>query len=86
MDHLISADESEEMEIVTLWLIWMMILSQLFNHHNNKQLTAMITDIRQHINGNFDASRLLQQLDSVQKPFSTDHWQFSLPAAMRLQP
>ncbi len=82
MDHLISADESEEIEIVTSWLVWTMTLSQLFNHRDNKLLTAMITDIRQHINGNFDASRPLQQLDSVQKPFSADHWQFSLPAAM----
>jgi hypothetical protein len=82
MDHLISADESEDMEIVNSWLDWTMSLSQLFNHNDNEQLTAMITDIRKHINDNFDASQLLKYLDTVQKPFSADHWQFSSPAAM----
>jgi hypothetical protein len=82
LDHLITADETEDMEIITSWLNWMMTLSQLFNHHDSKELTAMITDIRQHINGDFDASRLLQKLDSTQKPFSADHLQFSSPAAM----
>jgi hypothetical protein len=82
MDHLIFADKSEDMEIVNSWLDWAMTLSQLFNNHDNKQLTAMIMDIRKHINGDFDASQLLKHLDTVQKPFSADHWQFSLPAAM----
>jgi hypothetical protein len=82
MDHLISADKSEDMEIVNSWLDWTMSLSQLFNHNNNEQLTAMIMYLRKHINGNFDASQLQKQLDMVQKPFSADHWQFSLPAAM----
>jgi hypothetical protein len=60
MDHLISADKSKDMEIVNSWLDWTMSLSQLFNHNNNKQLTAMITDLRKHINGDFDASQLLK--------------------------
>jgi hypothetical protein len=42
----------------------------------------MITDIRHHVNGDFDASRFLQKLDSKQKPFLSDHWQFSSPGAM----
>jgi hypothetical protein len=43
IDHLISAEESENMEIVNSWLDWTVSLSQLFNHNDNKQLTAMIT-------------------------------------------
>jgi hypothetical protein len=82
MDHLISADESEDKEIVNSWLDWTMSLSQLFNHNDYDQLTAMITDLRKHINGDFDASQLLKRLDTVQKPFSADHWRFSSPAAM----
>jgi hypothetical protein len=82
MDHLILADESEEKEIVNSWLDWTMSLLQLFNHDDNDQLTAMITDLRKHINGDFDAIRLLKRLDRVQKPFSADHWRFSSPAAM----
>jgi hypothetical protein len=81
-DHLISADESEDIEIVNSWLDWTMSLPQLFNHDDNEQLTAMISDIRKHINGDFDASQLLKRLDNVQKPFSADHWRFSSPAAM----
>ncbi len=46
IDHLITADESEEMEIVNSWLDWTMSLSQLFNHDDYDQLTAMITDLR----------------------------------------
>jgi hypothetical protein len=82
MDHMISADNAEDMAIVNSWLDWTMSLSQLFNHNDNKQLTAMITDLRKYINGNFDASQLLKRLDTVQKPFSADHWRFSSPAAM----
>ena len=74
MDHIITADESEEMEIVNSWLDWTMSLSQLFNHDDYDQLTAMITDLRKHVNGNFDASQLLKRIDTVQKPFSADHW------------
>ncbi len=82
IDHLISADESKEKGIVNSWLDWTMSLSQLFNHKDNEQLTAMIMDLRKHINGDFDASQLLKRLDTVQKLFSADHWRFSLPAAM----
>ena len=82
MDHLISADEFGGKEIVNSWLDWTMSLSQLFNHDDNEQLTAIITDLRKHINDDFDASQLLKRLDTVQKLFSPDHWQFSLPAAM----
>ena len=39
----------------------------------------MITDFGKHVNGNFDASQLLNRF---QKPFSTDHWRFSSPAVM----
>jgi hypothetical protein len=82
MDHLISADDSENMEILNSWLDWTMSLPEFFNHEDTVQLTAMIKDIRKHINGDFDASQLLKQLDNVQKPFSADHWRFSSPVAM----
>jgi hypothetical protein len=82
MNHVISADDSEEMQILNSWLDWTMSLPELFNHEDAVQLTAMIKDIRKHINGDFDASQLLTQLDNVQKPFSADHWRFSSPAVM----
>ncbi len=70
------------MEIVNYWLDWTMSLSQLFNHDDYDQRTAMITDLRKHVNGDFNASQLLKRLNTVQKPFSTDHWRFSSPAVM----
>jgi hypothetical protein len=82
MDHLISADDSEDTEILNPWLDWTMSLPELFNHEDTAQLTAIIKDIRKHITGDFDASHLLKQLDTVQKPFSADHWRFSSPAVM----
>jgi hypothetical protein len=82
MEHIITADETEDVEIITSWLDWTMTLSHLFNHHNNEKLMPMITDIRHHTNGDFDSCHLLQKLDSQQKPFSAEHWHLSLPAAM----
>ncbi len=82
MDHVITADRTEDVEIVTSWLDWTMTLSQLFNHHDSKELTAISQDIRHHVNGNFDASLLLQKLDSKQNSFLADHWQFFSPVAM----
>jgi hypothetical protein len=82
MNHLISADDSEDTEILNSWLDWTMSLPELFNHEDTAQLTAMIKDIRKHITGDFDASHLLKQLDNVQKPFSADHWRFSSPGVM----
>jgi hypothetical protein len=82
MDHLISADDSEDHQILNSWLDWTMSLAHLFNHDDNEHLTAMINDLRKSIHGNFDASHLLRRLETVQKPFSADHWRFTSPAVM----
>jgi hypothetical protein len=82
MDHLISADDSEEHQILNPWLDWTMTLSQLFNHEENEHYTVMIMDFRKTILGDFDASQLLTHLETVQQPFSADHWQFTSPAVM----
>jgi hypothetical protein len=82
MDHLISADNSKEHQILNSWLDWTMTLSQLFNHEDNEHLTAMIMDLRKSIQGDFDASQLIRCLEMVQKPISADHWQFTSPAVM----
>jgi hypothetical protein len=42
----------------------------------------MINDLRKSIHGDFDASHLLRHLETVQKPFSADHWRFTSPAVM----
>jgi hypothetical protein len=82
MDHLITADESEEMEVHSTWLDWTMSLSQLFDHKDAEQITNTIHKIRDTMTGSFDASELLQHLDQLNKPFQSTHWTFSSSAAM----
>jgi hypothetical protein len=57
------------MEIVNYWLDWTMSLSQLFNHDDYDQRTAMITDLRKHVNGDFNASQLLKRIKHGPKAF-----------------
>jgi hypothetical protein len=82
MDHIITAEESDDFKIYSTWLDWTMTLAQLFNHEDTEQLLQLVNQIRSTISGTFDASELLQRLDSLNKPFQADHWLFSLPAAM----
>jgi hypothetical protein len=82
MDHLIMADESEEMEVHSTWLDWTMSLLQLFDHNDAEQITSTVHKIRDTMTGSFDASELLQQLDQLDKPFQSTHWTFLSPAAM----
>jgi len=57
------------MEIVNYWLDWTMSLSQLFNHDDYDQRTAMIMDLRKHVNGDFNASQLLKRIKHGPKAF-----------------
>ena len=59
-----------------------MTLAKLFNHDDSEHLTAMISNLRKSIHGDFDASHLLIRLETVQKLFSADHWRFTSPAVM----
>ncbi len=82
MDHIITAEDSEDFEIRSTLLDWTMTLAQLFDHEDTEQLLQLVNQIRSTISGTFDASKLLQQLDSLNKPFQSQHWLFSSPAAM----
>jgi hypothetical protein len=82
MDHVIAADDSDDFEIHSTWLDWTMTLGQLFDHQDTKQILELVSQIRSTITGAFNASKLLQQLDALDKPFQADHWLFSMPAAM----
>jgi hypothetical protein len=81
MDHLITADETEEMQVHFTWLDWTMTLSQLFDHNDAEQLTQAVTKIRDTITGSFDASELLQNLD---EQFQSKPWIFSSPLILFL--
>ena len=82
MDHVITAEESDDFEVKTTWLDWALTLAQLFDHQDTEQLMQTVKEIRSTISGTFDASELLQRLDSLNKPFRSHHWLFSSPAGM----
>jgi len=82
MEHVITAEDSDNFEIKTTWLDWTMTLAQLFDHEDTEQLMQMVKEIRSTISGTFDASELLQRLDALYKPFQSNHWLFSSPAGM----
>jgi hypothetical protein len=80
MDHLITADETEEMQVHSTWLDWTMSLLQLFDHNDAEQIANAVHQIRDTTTGSFDASELLQNLDKLNEPFQSKHWIFSSPA------
>jgi len=82
MDHLITADETDDIEVHSAWLDWTMTLSQLFDHDDTEQITKIATEIRDTKSGAFNASELLQKLDQLDEPFQSKHWIFSSPLIM----
>jgi hypothetical protein len=82
MDHLITADETDDVEVHSTWLDWTMTLSQLFDHEDAEQITKVATEIRDTYTGEFDASELIKRLDNIQVPFQSKHWIFSSPLIM----
>ncbi len=82
MEHVITAEDSDDFEIKTTWLDWTMTLAQLFDHEDTELLMQTVKEIRSTISGTFDASELLQRLDALNKPFQSHHWLFSSPAGM----
>jgi hypothetical protein len=82
MDHSITADDSDDLEICSTWLDWTMTLVQLFDNQDTEQLLKLVSQIRTTVSGAFDARELLQRLDCLNKPFQDDHWLLSSPAAM----
>jgi hypothetical protein len=82
MDLIITAEDSDNFEIITTWLDWTITLAQLFDHKDTEQLLQLVNQIRSTVSDTFDASKLLQRIDSLNKPFQSHHWLFSSPAAM----
>jgi hypothetical protein len=82
MDHLITADESEDMKVHSTWLDWTMTLLQLFDRTDTEQITNAVDKIRHTMTDSFDASELWQHLDKIIEPFKSSHWAFSSLAAM----
>jgi hypothetical protein len=55
MDHIFTADDSEEIEIHSKWLDWTFTLEQLFQQPENEVVTTAIAKFRNKNLGKFDA-------------------------------
>jgi hypothetical protein len=80
MDHVISADESETIEIQRKTMDWAGELADLFGRANTEGIHKAIQGLRTKYNGEFDASELFKELDQI-KPAEA-YWTFTSPAAM----
>jgi hypothetical protein len=80
MDHVISADESETIEIQRKTMDWAGEIADLFGRANTEGIHKAIQGLRTKYNGEFDASELFKELDQI-KPAEA-HWTFTSPAAM----
>jgi hypothetical protein len=89
MDHIITANESEEIEILDKWLDWTWMLPQLFQQPESKVVISAIDRLRTKIAGRFDADILIQELETMTKEAKVlaqesilSHWIFTSPGAM----
>ena len=89
MDHIITANDSEEITIHSKWLDWTWTLGQLFQQEESAMVASAIAQLRTRISGRFDAEVLLHELATMTKeaqelakeaPFN--HWIFTSPGAM----
>jgi hypothetical protein len=89
MDHIITADDSEEITIHSKWLDWTWTLGQLFQQKESTVVASAIAKLRTRLSGKFDAEVLLNELATMSKeakelakevPFN--HWIFTSPGAM----
>jgi diacylglycerol kinase len=82
MDHIITADDNEEIEIHSKWLDWTWMLGQLFKQPENEVVTSAIEKLCTKISGKFDAEILLHELETMAKEAkenSANHWTFTTP-------
>jgi hypothetical protein len=85
MDHIITANDSEEIEIHSKRLDWTWTLAQLFQQPENKKVMKAIDQLRERISGKFDAEILINELETMTKEAKEEllnHWTFTTPGAM----
>jgi hypothetical protein len=86
MDHVISADESETIEIAIKTMDWAGEITDLFHYENKDAIHQAVQGLRNRFNGEFDATILLEQLDQLdqrnQDKNHDSHWIFTSLAAM----
>ncbi len=82
MDHIFTADESEEIEIHSKWLDWTWTLGQLFQQPESEMVTTAIDKLHTKISGKFDTEILLHELETMtkeSKEIPVNHWAFTTP-------
>jgi hypothetical protein len=80
MDHIISADESETIEVKIKAMDWPGEITDLFHHRNKEAIHQDVQGVRTRYNGKFDATILLDQLNHLETPDL--HCTFTSPSAM----
>jgi hypothetical protein len=68
MDHVILADKSEMGEMQMKTMVWAGEVAHLFGRANTEAIHLAIQGVRTKYNGEFDASKLVKQLDQCQYP------------------
>ena len=66
MDHVISADESETIEIQKKTMDWTSEMAELFGRANTEGIHTAIQGLRTKYNGELNASKLFKELDQIQ--------------------
>ncbi len=89
MDHIITANDSEVIEILDRWLDWTWTLPQLFQQPESEVVISAIDRLQTKIAGRFDADVLIQELETMTKGAKTlaqesilSRWIFTSPGAM----
>ncbi len=85
MDHIITANDSEEIEIHSKGLDWTWTLGQLFQQLESEMVTTAIDKLCTRISGKFDAEILLHKLETMTKEIKkspVNHRTFTTPGAM----
>ena len=80
MDHGISADESETIEIQKKTMDWTGELAELFGRANTEGIHMAIQGLQTKYNREFKASELFKELNQIQP--TEAHWTFTSPAVM----
>ncbi len=53
LDHVITANKAEDVEVHSKWLDWTWSMGELFNYPDNETLTATIVELCTKISGKF---------------------------------
>jgi hypothetical protein len=67
MDHVISADESEMIEVKIKTMDWVGEITDLFHYKNREAIHQAVQGLRTCYNGEFDATILLDQLNQLKR-------------------